>query len=79
MSILFHLKKFVDPKNAEEKQDQENSSRQDDLMGMAEGEGPQVDVPEATQPTYVCQHCGFTSEKKNYCGDCLTFMEVARD
>ena len=80
MSILFHLKKFIDPKNAEEKREQENSSRMDDLLGAAEGPGiPEVEVPDAAQPTYVCQHCGFTSEKKNYCGECLTFMEVARD
>ena len=79
MSILFHLKKFVDPKNSEERQDQENSSRQDDLLGVANGEGPPVEVPEVAATTYVCQHCGFTSEKKNYCSDCLTFMEVARD
>lgn len=79
MSILFQLKKIFDPtKHREEKEDLENN-RVDRPTGLAEGDGMELDLPpEKSATTYECQHCGFTSEKKNYCGDCLTFMQEVR-
>lgn len=75
MSLLWQLKKVFDPTKQKEEDEDLKNNRVDNPLGLAEGDGDDVELPETGPSSWECPHCGFTSTEKNYCSDCLVFME----